>query len=85
MEPLDRSAEQYSWVLRTWLTTPNLTPNEIALIKVLQEGLEKSMNDFDQLRRIAVQPAFITHLKSSAAKAIAAGKLKSWSEYDPQT
>jgi hypothetical protein len=80
-KPLDRSVDIYRSVLITWLETPNLNQNEVALIQAMLNGLEKSLIEFDQLRRIATQPAFFPHLKSAAAKAMAAGKLKSWSEH----
>lgn len=80
-KPLDRPLAQYHWVLETWLTTPDLTVNETTLIKAFQKALNNSLTEFDQLRQIAVQPAFINTLRSAAAKANAAGLLLEWSEY----
>lgn len=80
-DDLDRTKAEYHWVLDTWLTTPGLTHNESVLIRSLKKALETSLADFDQLRRIAVQPAFLPHLRSAAAKAMAAGLLLDWSSY----
>ena len=80
-EDLDRPEAQYRWVLTTWLTTPGLTANEAIIIRTLTTALDKSMDEFDQMRRIMVQPAFIQHLRSAAQKAMAAGLLCQWSDY----
>ncbi|MBC2806629.1 hypothetical protein ACCS91_33600 [Rhizobium ruizarguesonis] len=82
LKPLDRPSDQYLWVMDRWLETPDLTVNERTLIKTMSQSLRKGLDDFDQLRRIAVQPAFISTLRSAAAKAMAAGILLDWSEYD---
>lgn len=84
-EPLDRPTDHYRWVLKTWLTTPTLTLNESTLVRTLLDGLEKSIADFDQLRKIAVQPAFINTLQSAARKAMAAGLLTDWDQYAEST
>jgi hypothetical protein len=78
---LDRPVAQYHWVLDTWLTTPDLTVNEAVLIRALKTALNNSLAEFDQLRRIAVQPAFLPTIRSAAAKAMAAGLLLEWSDY----
>lgn len=85
LDALDRPVEQYQWVLTTWLTTPGLNANEAILLRSMQTALNRSLEDFDQMRRIALQPAFLTTLQSAGAKAIAAGKLISWSEYAAET
>ena len=84
-DELDRTEAEYQWVLNTWLTTPGLNHNETVLIQSLKKALETSLADFDQLRRIAVQPAFLPHLRSAAAKAMAAGLLLEWSDYAEAT
>jgi hypothetical protein len=81
LNDLDRSFEEYLWVLDTWLAVPGLTIPESTLISTFRKGLLKSSNDFDQLRRIALQPAFLPVLKTAIAKAIAAGVLINWSDY----
>ena len=80
-KPLQHPPAVYLAILNEWLTTPDLSHNEISLVMTLKQGLEKSIDDFDQLRRIAASPAFISTLKSAASKAIVAGKLTSWSQY----
>lgn len=80
-KPLDRSADIYRSVLLTWLETPNLTQNEATIVQSLLEALDRSLMEFDQMRRVAVQPAFLPHLQSAARKAMAANRLKSWSEH----
>jgi hypothetical protein len=82
---LDRTEAEYHWVLNTWLTTPDLNHNEATLIRALKTALEKSLADFDQLRRITVQPAFLPHLRSAAGKAVAAGLLTDWNHYAEAT
>lgn len=84
-ETLDRSYEEYHWVLRTWLETPGLTIPESSLVQTLLKGLENSIENFDQLRRIAVQPGFLPILRSAARKAMASGRLTSWSQYAQET
>lgn len=85
LKVLDRPVEQYHWVLNTWLTTPGLSANEVILIRSMQTALNRSLEDFNQLRHIALQPAFLGTLKSARDKAVAAGKLISWSEYAAET
>lgn len=81
LKHLDRSASEYHWVMETWLTVPGLTIHEATMIRTFQESLNKSLADFDQIRRIALTPSFFPVLKSAAAKAIAAGVLINWSEF----
>jgi hypothetical protein len=81
LSDLDRSMSEYEWVMETWLTVPDLTMQESTLIRTFQSSLKKGFEDFDQIRRIALQPAFLPVLKSAVAKAIAAGVLIKWSEY----
>jgi hypothetical protein len=80
-EDLDRPEAQYHWVLNTWLTTPGLTHGEATLVRALKTALDNSLAEFDQLRRIAVQPAFLPTLRSAAQKAMAAGLLLDWTDY----
>lgn len=80
-EDLDRPEAQYHWVLDTWLTTPGLTVNEAVFVQALKTALNNSLAEFDQLRRIAVQPAFLPTLRSAAQKAMQAGLLLDWNDY----
>ncbi|KQS84332.1 hypothetical protein [Rhizobium sp. Leaf383] len=78
---LDRPVAQYRRVLSTWLETPGLSLNEAILVRSLSTALNNSLEEFDQLRRIMVQPAFLPTLRSAAAKAQAAGLLLDWNDY----
>ena len=80
-DDLDRPEAQYHWVLDTWLTTPDLTHNEEVIIRALKTSLNNSLAEFDQMRRIAAEPAFFPHIHSAARKAMAAGLLLEWSQY----
>jgi hypothetical protein len=80
-DDLDRTEAEYRWVLDTWLTTPGLQHNEAAVIRALLSALNNSLAEFDQMRRIMVQPAFFPHVRSAAQKAMAAGLLLDWNDY----
>ena len=82
LKPLARPQDHYLWVMDRWREVPGLTSSEVTLIRTFQQSLQKGLGDFDQLRRIALQPAFLPTLRSATQKAIAAGVLLNWSEYD---
>lgn len=81
LKELDRSPAEYLWVMETWLGVPGLSAPEVAMIQTFKTSVEKGLADFDQLRRIASQPAFKPVLRSAMFKAAMAGVLFNWSEY----
>lgn len=85
LKELDRSTEEYLWVMETWLKVPGLTANESSLIRTMLESVNTSIADFDQIRRIVLQPSFFPTLWSAMQKANQAGVLIEWSEYDQRT
>lgn len=82
LEPLNRSSNTYAAVMAEWLGTPNLSAQEAVLVRTLQKAANASLQEFDQMRRIAIQPAFLPTLKSAATKAIECGRLTTWNQFD---